>query len=176
MLPHTLRTMRGTHALLAAALSLAAVPAVGQEACRLCYSDPAAQPGDRPLTIEIWTDLNFAKLALTGRSGGSARLDTAGGKSTAGDIIDLGGTAVTGRGRITGIPSRDVRVDLPRMVAMTTPDGGNAQLVDFTTNLPAYPRLDSSGVLEFEFGARLVIKDGRGGNYRGRIPISVEYN
>lgn len=164
-------------ALLAAALLLASAPAPAQEACRLCYADPAAKPGERPLTIEIWADLSFAKLALVNRGGGSAQLDAhSGGKSTQGDLIDLGGTAVTGRGRITGVPLRPVRVDLPLRVPMTTPDGAVAELTDFTTNLPPNPQLDANGELEFTFGARMVVKNGRGGNYRGRIPISVDYN
>ena len=56
---------------LAIALLLCA-PAAAQDSCRLCYGDSTAKPGERPLTIEIWTDLNFSKLALTGRQGGSA--------------------------------------------------------------------------------------------------------
>ncbi len=164
-------------ALLIAALLLPSAPALGQEGCRLCYADPMAKPGERPLTIEIWADLSFAKLALVSRSGGSAQVDAhGGGKSTQGDLIDLGGSAVTGRGRITGTPLRRVRIDLPGRVPMTTPDGAVAELTDFTTNLPADPQLDANGELEFTFGARMTVKTGRGGNYRGRIPISVDYN
>jgi hypothetical protein len=169
--------MARTHLLLAAALLLPAAPATGQADCRLCYAEPGAKRGERPLTIEIWADLSFARLALTSRSGGSAQVDAqSGGKSTQGDMIDLGGAPITGRGRITGIPLRAVRIDLPLRVPMTTPDGASAELVDFTTNLPPHPRLDANGALEFTFGARLVVKSGRGGNYRGRIPISVDYN
>ena len=54
--------------LLTAALLLPALPARGQDSCRLCYADPSAKPGERPLNIEIWADLSFAKLALTSRS------------------------------------------------------------------------------------------------------------
>jgi len=170
-------SMARSLALAVAAVLLSALPAQGQDGCRLCYADPAAKPGERPLTIEIWTDLNFAKLALTGRSGGSSAVDgVSGSKSTSGEMIDLGGTPVTGRGRITGQPLREVRIDLPARVPMTTPGGDSAELVDFTSDLPAHPRLDANGELEFTFGARLVIKTGRGGNYRGRIPISVDYN
>ena len=50
------------------ALALAA-PAAAQSDCRLCYSD-SGKPGERPLTLEIFADLNFAKLALTGRDAG----------------------------------------------------------------------------------------------------------
>ncbi|MGE8143340.1 DUF4402 domain-containing protein [Novosphingobium sp. NPDC080210] len=167
--------MKRSLALGLGALLLAALPAQAQEACRLCYSE--GQPGERPLTLEIWTGLSFARLALLSRSGGSAEVDAqTGGKTTQGDLISLGGAPVTGRGKVTGIPLRQVRIDLPARVPMTTPDGASAELVDFTTNLPHRPTLDANGELEFTFGARLVVRDGRGGNYRGRIPITVDYN
>ena len=160
----------------AAALLLCA-PAQAQDNCRLCFGDAGAAPGERPLTIEIWTDLNFSKLAVTGRTGGSAELAATGGeKRTTGEVIDLGGIAVTGHGRITGVPLRAVRLDLPDTVEMTTPDGGRASLAAFTTDLPPHPALNANGELEFSFGARLILSGGRGGNYRGRIPISVDYN
>lgn len=163
-------------AFLALSLILAA-PAAGQEACRLCYGD-SGKPGERPLTLEIFADLNFSKLALTGRDGGSAEVDAAtGSKRTGGAVVNLGGMAVTGRGRVTGAPLREVRIDLPQAVAMTAPDGGVAELTGFTTDLPSRPTLDANGELTFSFGARLVLKGGgRGGNYRGRIPITVDYN
>ena len=168
-------TMVRTFAL-AAGLLLCA-PAAAQDSCRLCYGDSTAKPGERPLTIEIWADLNFSKLALTGRQGGSAELSAIDGtKRTTGEVIDLGGIAVTGHGRITGVPLREVRIDLPDTVAMSTPDGGQARLAQFTTDLPPHPQLDANGELEFSFGARLIINGSRGGNYRGRIPISVDYN
>ena len=111
---------------LVAALLLCA-PAAAQDSCRLCYSSGTTAPGERPLAIEIWADLNFSKLALTGRSGGSAELSaTGGGKQTTGEVIDLGGVSVTGHGRITGVPLREVRIELPDRVDMTTGDGGHA--------------------------------------------------
>lgn len=154
-----------------------ALPVTAQEACRLCYSDPSTPAGERPLTIEIWADLSFSRLALASSGGGSAVVDgQTGSKTTQGNMRDLGGAPVSGRGRITGAPLRNVRIDLPLRVPMTTPDGASAELVDFTSSLPRNPRLDANGVLEFTFGARLVVRNGRGGNYRGRIPISVDYN
>lgn len=162
---------------LAAAILLCA-PAQAQESCRLCYGDGSAAAGERPLTIEIWTDLNFSKLALTGRAGGTAELSATGGgeKRTTGQLVDLGGISVTGHGKITGVPLREVRLDLPDTVEMTTADGGEAKLAQFTTDLPPHPVLNANGELEFSFGARLILSGGRGGNYRGRIPITVEYN
>ncbi len=163
------------NSLVLAALLLA-VPAGAQDSCRLCYSEAGTVPGERPLAIEIWADLNFSKLALSGRESASAELPATGGKQTSGAMIDLGGLAVTGHGRVTGVPLREVRLDLPDRVEMTTGDGATAQLVHFTTDLPAHPTLNANGELEFSFGARLVMSGGRGGNYRGRIPISVDYN
>lgn len=151
-------------------------PAAAQSDCRLCYSE-SGKPGERPLTLEIFADLNFAKLALAGREGGSAELDAASGsKRTGGAVVNLGGMAVTGRGRVTGAPLKEVRIDLPRSVPMSAPDGGTAELTGFTTDLPGRPTLDANGELTFSFGARLVIRGARGGNYRGRIPITVDYN
>lgn len=157
------------------ALVLAA-PAAAQSDCRLCYSE-TGKPGERPLTLEIFADLNFAKLALAGRDGGSAEVDAASGsKRTGGAMVNLGGMAVTGRGRVTGEPLKEVRIDLPQSVPMSAPDGGTAELTGFTTDLASRPTLDANGELTFSFGAQLVIRHGRGGNYRGRIPITVDYN
>ena len=159
-----------------AALLVLCAPAAAQD-CRLRYASGNLAPGERPLTIEIWSDLNFSKLALTGRAGGSAELAASGGaKQTTGDLIDLGGISVSGHGKITGVPLREVRIELPDRVDMTTVDDGHAELAQFTTDLPAHPALNANGELEFSFGARMVLSGGRGGNYRGRIPISVDYN
>ena len=158
-------------------LALTSVPLGAQEGCRLCYSSGTAQSGERPLAIEIFADLSFSRLALTGETGGTAEIDPqTGGKRTTGAMIDLGGMSVQGRGRITGEPGRLVRVDLPGQVSMTASDGEPAELVDFRTDLPDFPRLDGTGALEFTFGARLVVRGRQGGNYRGRIPITVDYN
>ncbi len=152
-------------------------PALGQEACGLCFGPAEAAAGERPLSIEIHADLSFSRLALAGSGAGSAVIDPqSGAKRTDGGMIDLGGMAVQGRGRITGTPQRAVRIDLPRQVTMSTPDGTNAELTDLATNLPPFPVLDAAGTLEFTFGGRLNLKGHQGGNFRGRIPISVDYN
>lgn len=164
-------------AALIAVLAVLPVPAGAQEGCRLCYSSPGATPGEAPLTIEIYADLSLGKLAMTGRGGGSVTVDpNSSGKRTQGEMIDLGGTAISGRGLVKGEPLRAVRFDLPERVPMAAPDGSEAELTGFTTNLPAHPVLDSNGRLEFTFGARLVVRGAKGGNYRGRIPITVDYN
>lgn len=155
---------------------LFAAPAAGQDGCRLCYGE-SGKPGERALNLEIFADLNFARLAMTDRDGGNAEVDAATGtKRTGGGVVNLGGMAVTGRGRVTGEPLREVRIELPQAVAMTAADGGSAELTSFSTNLPGRPTLDANGELTFSFGAKLVLRGSRGGNYRGRIPITVDYN
>jgi hypothetical protein len=151
------------------ALALTAVPLAGE---------PLAAPDDQPLlTIEIGSGLTFSRLALTGKDGGSAAIDPqSGARSTEGGLVALGGMAVQGRARISGVPLRPVRIDLPRSVTMTTSTGGEAVLSDLTTDLPSWPVLDASGTLEFSFGGRLTVPPGASGRLRGRIPISVDYN
>ena len=58
---------------------------------------------------------------------------------------------------------------------LRSPDGAEAELSDFVTDLPAVAMLDANGVLEFAFGARLTSQGARGGNFRGRIRIRVDY-
>ena len=65
---------------------------------------------------------------------------------------------------------------MPRQVTMSAADGSNAELTDLVTDLPANPMLDGDGTLEFTFGGKLNVKGHQGGNFRGRIPISVDYN
>ncbi|MFT4027439.1 MAG: DUF4402 domain-containing protein [Novosphingobium sp.] len=146
--------------------------------CILAAALPAsaAEP-ERPLTIEITSGLEFSRLAMTGQDDGQAQIDArTGSRRVAGGLVGLGGMTVQGRGRITGTPLRSVRIDLPAQVGMTTPGGGRAELSGLATDLPDFPMLDASGVLEFSFGGKLRVQAGAGGTFRARIPISVDYN
>ena len=161
-----------------AGLVLLAAPARGEDApaCKLCLAAEPA-PDDVPLRIEVEGGIEFSRLALTGKGDGSALLDPqSGAKRVDQGLIDLGGYAVTGRARISGAPSRAVRIVLPPSVTMHTPDGGTAELTDLTTDLPAMPMLDANGALDFAFGGRLRVSGASAGNFRGRIAISVEYD
>jgi hypothetical protein len=46
---------------------------------------------------------------------------------------------------------------------------------DLASDLPPNPRLDSTGSLQFRFGGRLEIGGDAEGEYRGGVPITVEY-
>ena len=167
---------RPGHVLAAAIALLSAAPASADEGvCELCLS--ALRPSEgRPLRIEIESGLQFSRLALSGRFDGAAEIDPqTGEKRVDAGMIDLGGLSYQGRARVTGEPLRPVRIELPNRVQLRSPDGAEAELSDFVTDLPAVVMLDENGVLEFAFGARLTSQGARGGNFRGRIAIRVDY-
>ena len=162
---------------LAAAIALiSAAPSVAEERlCELCF-EGAGSRDERPLRIEIESGLQFSRLALLGRADGDAELDPQTGSKRAGaNMIDLGGLSWQGRVIVTGEPLRPVRIELPRQVQLRSRDGAEAELSDFVTDLPPVAMLDEDGRLEFAFGARLSSQGARGGNFRGRINIRVDY-
>lgn len=167
---------RPGHVLAAAIALCSGAPAAADEAvCELCLSAAFAD-GERPLRIEIESGLQFSRLALRGREDSGAEIDPqTGEKRVDAGMIDLGGLSYQGRARITGAPLRPVRIELPQRVQLRSPDGGEAELTGFVTNLPPVAMLDENGTLEFAFGARLSTQGARGGNFRGRIPIRVDY-
>lgn len=168
---------------LTASLSLAALfwlPASAAP-CLLCGETPPAGDGpvadgaELPLRIEISAQLDFSRIA-TGRGGGSVTIDPVSGqRRISGDLRDLGGMALTGEATVSGTPGRAVRVALPAEILLDGDQGRLARVVDVTTDLGAAPRLGPDGRLRFRFGGRLAVASDDDGNYRGRIPISVEY-
>lgn len=141
--------------------------------------DPFARVGpngERALTITIESGLSVGRLGLQGRKDGDAAIDPqTGAKQVGANMVDLGGLSYQGKATITGQPLRPVRIELPPSVMLHNPTGAEAELSDFRTDLPGVAMLDASGQLQFNFGATITSKDGQGGNFRGRIPIRVEY-
>jgi hypothetical protein len=170
------RMTRPGHVLAAAiALCSAAPAAADEEACELCALSARAG-AERPLQIEIENGLQFSRLALRGQYDGAAELDPhTGEKRVDAGMIDLGGMSYQGRARVTGEPLRPVRIELPQRVQLRSADGAEAELTGFVTDLPPVAMLDGNGVLEFNFGARLSSQGARGGSFRGRIAIRVDY-
>ena len=74
-----------------------------------------------------------------------------------------------------GAPDRIVRVELPRRIDLYSVSGGRITLDDVVSDLPSLPRLDSAGNLTFRFGGRVQISGDADGDYRGDLPITVEY-
>jgi hypothetical protein len=174
--------MTGPGLVLAAAIALlAAAPAAADDPpCATCADDDAApeifEREERPLNIEIESGLQFGRMALRGRDDGGAHLDPHTGENRVdSNMIDLGGATFQGRARITGEPLRPVRIELPTTALLRSSDGAEARLSDFVSDLPPVAMLDANGVLEFSFGARLTSQGARGGDFRGRIRIRVDY-
>jgi hypothetical protein len=76
---------------------------------------------------------------------------------------------------VHGDPGRSVRVDLPRRIELYSIGGGRMTLDDVGSDLSATPRLDAAGNLSFRFGGRLLVSGDADGQYRGDLPITVEY-
>lgn len=148
--------------------------AADERSCLECLGRAGREA--RPLHIEIESGLQFSRLALRGLADGGAEIDPrTGEKRVDANAIDLGGLSWQGRARVTGEPLRPIRVELPPRVVLRGPDGAEAELTDLATDLPAIAMLDETGALTFNFGARLSSRNARGGNFRGRIAIRVDY-
>jgi Domain of unknown function (DUF4402) len=136
----------------------------------------AQSENEIPLNVEIQTQLDFSKAATGGSTGGRISIDpNNGSRQVAGDIVDLGGSALAGSAVITGEPGRAIRVDLPLSIRMSGSNGEAIEISNLRTNLPPNARLDGFGRLEFSFGGDLEIKGSVAGTFRGRIPITAEY-
>jgi hypothetical protein len=166
---------RAGHILAAVVILTCAAPSAGKEpACEFCVSGGGETA--RPLRIEIESGIQFSRMALRGRADGDARIDPQTGEKVVGNnMIDLGGMSFHGRATVTGEPNRPVMIELPARVVLRSPDGAEATLSEFVTDLPSVAMLDRYGTLSFSFGARLSSQNARGGNFRGRIPIRVDY-
>lgn len=149
--------------------------AADDAACKLCMQ-AQEQTAKAPLLIEIDKGIDFSRYAQVG-GGGSAAIDPqTGTRTVSGGLMSLGGFAYQGHATVTGAPNAYVRIEMPGSVTLYSASGAQVELSDFRTDLPASPMLDGSGRLEFDFGARMETRQGGGGNFRGRIPIRIEYN
>jgi hypothetical protein len=162
---------------LAAALLAASAPASGSgEGCCTVPFAAASPDGVHPLSITIESGLQVGRLGLKGHQDGDAAIDPqTGAKRVGPNMVDLGGLSFQGKATITGQPLRPVRIELPHTIVLRSPSGAEAELSDFRTDLPPVPMLDSSGHLQFSFGATITSRNAQGGDFRGRIPIRVEY-
>lgn len=154
-------------------------PPVAAAPCLLCAADTpgAARSRDTavPLRVEVETRLDMGRIAV-GARGGEVEVDpVTGARRLRGDVVDLGGFALTGTVTVRGEPGAAVRVILPASVDLEGGHGRTARVTDLATDLTAAPRLGPDGRLIFRFGGRLQIAGLDDGDYRGRIPVTVEY-
>lgn len=161
-------------------LALLACPSVAAAQCLLC-----AQPGakgavstrkaETPLRIDVETQLDMGRIAV-GAMGGEVELDpVSGARRLRGDVVDLGGFSLTGTVTVRGEPGAEVRVVLPATIELEGGGGRMARVTGLVTDLSAAPRLGPDGRLIFRFGGRLQVAALDDGDYRGRIPVTVEY-
>jgi hypothetical protein len=167
------------HALLLAALAAAAAgatPARGQ--CRLCDTPEtiATKPAESDaIELEIETSLDFGRLILSGEGQGAAVIRPDGSSAAQGALAEVSARAMVGTAVIHGVAGRAVRVALPRRIDLYSVSGGQISVDGVVSDLPSLPRLDSAGNLTFRFGGRVTIHGDSEGEYRGDMPITVEY-
>jgi hypothetical protein len=146
--------------------------------CRLCDQPTTAMPDETPggdVQLQIETNLNFDRLILSGGGSGAVTIRPDGSSGSEGGVADVGPRAMVGTVLVHGQPGRAVRIELPRRVDLFSVSGGRLTVVDIASDAPALPRLDAAGNLSFRFGGRLVVSGDADGQYRGDLPITVEY-
>jgi hypothetical protein len=161
---------------LAAGMSALAVPAGAQ--CRLCDTPTTTRDdpsGDGPVSLEIEASLDFDRLISLGGGEGTATLLPNGQRSVTGMVGDLSGRAMVGSAVVHGEAGRAVRIELPSRIELYSLSGARITIDDIISDLPSGAKLDSAGALAFRFGGRLHISGDAEGEYRGDVPITVEY-
>jgi type 1 fimbria pilin len=159
-----------------AASSVGISPAAGQ--CRLCETPTTAlsqsASGDG-IGLEIETSLNFGRLILAGEGQGAAVIRPDGSNAAEGALASVSARAMVGTAVVHGTAGRAIRVELPSRIELYSLSGGKITLDNVVSDLPALPRLDSAGNLTFRFGGRVTVTGDSEGDYRGSMPITVEY-
>lgn len=146
--------------------------------CRLC--DKPSTAGDETtakedVQLQIDSGINFDRLIMFGEGTGAAVLRPDGSNSTIGAVTDLSPRAMVGSAVVHGEPGRAVRVELPSRIDLYSVSGSRITFDEVVSDLPSIPRLDSAGTLSFRFGGRVTIVGDADGQFRGDLPITVEY-
>ena len=168
-------------ALLAIAMTTAASLAAAPDAraqCRLCEKPTTAPSDETPgqtIELQVEAGLNFDRLVVMDSGEGSATLLPDGTRHVSGSVEAISGRAMVGEARVRGEPGRAIRIELPSRVDMYSVSGGRITIDRISSDLPAMPRLDSAGKLSFRFGGRIRVSGNSDGDFRGELPITVEY-
>jgi len=162
---------------LAAAALLAAAPSARAQ-CRLCETPttaPVQQGAEGKIDLQIEAALDFDRLIVSGAGEGSATLLPDGTRQFSGSVEAFGQRAMVGEASVRGEPGRPVRIDLPARIELYSMDGGRITIDEIVSDLSGVPRLDSAGNLKFRFGGRIRLSGNSDGDFRGDLPITVEY-
>jgi hypothetical protein len=164
---------------IAAFVAVLAGSSPAEAQCRLCDQPSIDRPQDRvsgDVDLQIETGLSFDRLILSGTGNGAATILPNGSSTAEGTVTGIGAKAMVGTVLVHGEPGRALRVDLPHRVELYSLSGGRITLEDVTSDLHGAPRLDAAGNLSFRFGGRLIVTGDADGQYRGDLPITVEYD
>ena len=163
--------------LIAAAL-LAGAPSPAPAQCRLC-PEPTTRltegEDDGSIRLEVQAALDFDRLILLGSGEGTATLLPNGDRAASGTVASLSASAMVGSVTVRGEAGRMVRIELPRRISLYSVNGGSISIDSIQTDLPGLPKLDSAGNLSFRFGGRIQVSGEVEGQYRGDVPITVDY-
>ena len=165
-------------ATLLAAVLLAGDPTAAPAQCRLCSTpttEPQAEEAGTPLRLDVEATLDFDRLVLLGPGEGAATLLPNGDRAASGNVATLSARAMGGSVSVQGEPGRNVRIDMPSRIDLHSTTGARLVIEEVESDLPSIPKLDSAGRLTFQFGGRLQVHGDADGEYRGDIPITVEY-
>jgi len=146
--------------------------------CRLCSVPTTSREpvsGGEAISLEVESALAFGRLIVSGDGRGSALLNPDGSTITSGAIAVSTARSMVGSVTVRGEPGRAVRIELPRRVNLYSLDGGQVSISQVVSDLPGYPRLDGAGKLTFRFGGRVDVTGDADGEFRGDLPITVEY-
>ena len=146
--------------------------------CRLCEAPttgPQADADARPMELEVQAILDFDRIVVIGTGEGTATLRPDGTRQATGSVQAISGRAMVGEARVRGEPGRTIRVDMPSRIELHSVSGATISIDEIVTDLGSAPRLDSSGSLLFRFGGRLRLSGNNDGDFRGEVPITVEY-
>ena len=163
---------------LSAGAALAAAWSPARAQCRLCDTPTTAlstSAGSQDVTLELETNIDFGRLVVAANGAGSAALRPDGSTAALGAVQSMSPRASVGTAIVHREPGKAVRVQLPSRIVLTSISGGRIVLDDVVSDLPSLPRLDSSGRLSFRIGGRLEVSGDAEGQYRGDLPIIVEY-
>lgn len=161
--------------LLLAACVVCAPPSDAQ--CRLCTTPSttsAETSTNDDVRIEIESNLDFDRLIVSKQGAGEATVRPDGSTGSSGSV-DLGPRVKVATVVVHGQAGRTLRIDIPRRIELFSLEGGRLTFDEVTTDAADLPRLDSAGNLTFHIGGRLRFVGTEDGNFRGDLPITVDY-
>lgn len=165
-------------ACLAAVLVLAGDGTRASAQCRLCENPTTDLQQDEdggPIQLQVQATLDFDRLVMLGGGDGSATLLPNGERAASGSVATLSASAMVGSVNVHGEPNRTLRIQMPMRIELYSVGGSRIAIDRIQTDLPGLPKLDSAGNLSFRFGGQLHLTGDSEGEYRGDVPITVDY-